>query len=67
MAAAQPVRVQRLLKAWLPVVIVGVRATLGAAVIGSGGSVSVAVARLALGSALTLAVALTRRLATHGI
>jgi hypothetical protein len=47
--------------------VVGVRSTLGAAVIGSGGSLTMAIARLTLGSVLALALAVTRRLAADGI
>jgi hypothetical protein len=61
--AAKRLRVRRAFKAWLPVLLEGLRATIGAAVVASGGSISVALARLAVGSGISLVFAISRRLA----
>jgi hypothetical protein len=63
MAAAQTAHVQRALTAWLPALLLGVLAVLSAAVLGSGGSLTMALARLAVGSCLSLASAINRSFA----
>jgi hypothetical protein len=63
MAAAQAVGVQRMLTDWLPLLLVGLYATLTMAVLGSGGSVTMAVGRFVVGGFLSLVAALRRGLA----
>ena len=63
MAAAQAVCVQRVLTDWLPVLLLGVYATLTMAVLGSGGSVTMAVGRFVVGGCLSLVSAVNRGLA----
>jgi hypothetical protein len=46
--------VQRVLTDWLPVLLMGICATLTMAVLGSGGSVTMAVGRLVVGGGLSL-------------
>jgi hypothetical protein len=54
MAAAQAGCVQRVLTDWLPLLLLGVHATLTMAVLGSGGSVTMAVGRFVVGGFLSL-------------
>ena len=62
MPAAQAVCVQRVLTEWLPLLLVGVYATLTMAVLCSGGSVTMAVGRFVVGGGLSLVSAARRRL-----
>ena len=63
MAAAQAVGVQRMLTEWLPLLLVGLYATLTMAVLGSGGSVTMAVGRFVVSGGLSLVSAVRRGLA----
>lgn len=54
MAAAQAGCVQRVLTDWLPLLLLGVYATFTVAVLGSGGSVTLAVGRFVVGGFLSL-------------
>ena len=63
MAAAQAVCVQRALTDWLPLLLLGVYATLTMAVLGSGGSVTMAVGRFVVGGFLSLVSTVNRSLA----
>jgi hypothetical protein len=54
--------VQRLLTDWLPVLLMGVYATLTMAVLCSGGSVTMAVGRFLVGGGLSLVSAVSRSL-----
>ena len=63
MAAAQAVCVQRVLTDWLPLLLLGIYATLTMAVLGSGGSVTMAVVRFVVGGGLSLVSAVRRGLA----
>jgi len=63
MAAAQAPSVQRALTDWLPLLLLGVYANLMAAVLGSGGSVTMAVGRFVVGGCLSLVSAVNRSLA----
>ena len=57
---------QRVLTDWLPFLLVGVYATLTMAVLGSGGSVTMAVGRFVVSGFLSLVSALRRGLAGPG-
>ena len=57
---------QRVLTDWLPFLLVGVYATLTMAVLGSGGSVTMAVGRFVVGGFLSLVSALRRGLGGPG-
>ena len=57
---------QRVLTDWLPLLLLGVYATLTMAVLGSGGSVTMAVGRFVVGGFLSLASAVRRGLAGPG-
>lgn len=65
-AAAKTARVQRVLTDWLPLLLLGLYATLTMAVLGSGGSVTMAVVRFVVGGGLSLVSAVRRGLAGPG-
>ena len=54
---------QRVLTEWLPILLLGVYATVTMAVLGSGGSVTMAVGRFVVGGSLSLVSAVNRCLA----